>query len=74
MIMGVDSCSKGRGFESRRQIMDGLTFCTLIFTLTNCIDACLERPKKRKEAGVGSFFNKKVSGLPNITCPTEPTA
>ena len=31
MIMGVDSCSKGRGFESRRQIMDGLTFFHIDF-------------------------------------------
>ena len=26
VVMGDDSCSKGHGFESRRRILDGLTF------------------------------------------------
>ena len=26
VVMGDHSCSKGRGFESRRRILDGLTF------------------------------------------------
>ena len=26
VVMGDDSCSNGRGFESRRRILDGLTF------------------------------------------------
>ena len=42
--MGGDSCSKGRGFESRHR---------------NCNDVCLRRTKKMiNETGVGTF--KKV--------------
>ena len=26
MVVGDDSCSKGRGFEFRRRILDGMTF------------------------------------------------
>ena len=54
MVMGVDSRSKGRGFESQRRILDG-HFFTLI-CCKNCI-VCLKRPKiNKKEAGVGPIF------------------
>ena len=53
MVMGGDSHSKGRGFESQRRILDG-HFFTLI-CCKNCI-VCLKRPKmNEKEAGVGPF-------------------
>ena len=57
MVMGDDSCSKGRGFESGRHILDEyLDFFTLI-CCKNCI-VCLKRPKiNEKEAGVGPFKN-----------------
>ena len=56
MVMRGDSRSKGRGFESRRRILDG-HFFTLI-CCKNCI-VCLKRPKiNGKEAGVGPFFKK----------------
>ena len=42
VVMGVDSCSKGQGFESCCQILDG-HFFTLICS-KNCI-VCLKRPK-----------------------------
>ena len=42
VVMDYDSCSKGRGFESRRRILDG-HFFTLI-RCKNCI-VCLKRPK-----------------------------
>ena len=57
VVMGVDSRSKGRGFESQRRILDG-HFFTLI-CCKNCI-VCLKRPKiNKKEAGVGPIFLKK---------------
>ena len=57
VVMGVDSRSKGRGFESQRRILDG-HFFTLI-CCKNCI-VCLKRPKiNKKEAGVGPIFKKK---------------
>ena len=54
MVMGDNSCLKGRGFESRRRILDEHLF-TLIFC-KNCI-VFFKRPKiKEKEAGVGPFY------------------
>ena len=54
MVMGGDSRSKGRGFESQRRILDG-HFFTLI-CCKNCI-VCLKRLKRNeKEAGVGPFL------------------
>ena len=56
VVMGDDSCLKGRGFESQRHILDG-HFFTLI-CCKKCI-ACLKRPKtNRKQPGVGLFFKK----------------
>ena len=42
VVMGGDSCSKGRGFESQRHILDGH-----FFTFICCIDCnvCLKRRK-----------------------------
>ena len=57
--MGVDSRSKGRGFESQRRILDG-HFFTLI-CCKNCI-VCLKRPKiNKKEAGVGPIFFRNLA-------------
>ena len=46
MVMGDDSCSRGRGFESRRHILDG-HFFTFICS-----------KNKGKEAEVGTCFLK----------------
>ena len=55
MVMGDDSCSKGHGFESRRRILNGMTFFTLICCKI-CIKVCLKRLKiNEKEVGVGPF-------------------
>ena len=60
MVMGDDSCLKGRGFESWRRILDELTFFKLI-CCKNCIDVCLKRPKiNEKRPGLAQFFLKKV--------------
>ena len=56
MVMGRDSHSKGRGFESWHHILDGYFFTYYCFK--NC-NVCLKRPKiNEKEAGVGPFFLK----------------
>ena len=57
MAMGDNSCSKGRGFESQRSILDGHFFTLICCKI--CI-VCLKGPKiNEKEAGVGPFFFKK---------------
>ena len=54
VVMGRDSCPKGRGFESWHWILDG-HFLTYI-CCKNC-DVCFKRPKiNEKDAGVGPFF------------------
>ena len=54
VVMGGGSRSKGRGFESRRRILDGHFFTFIC--CKNC-NVCLKRPKiNEKEAGVGPFF------------------
>ena len=50
MRMDDDSCLRGRGFESRRRILDGHFFT--VICCKNCI-VCLK--KTEKEAGVGPF-------------------
>ena len=57
MVMGDDICSKGRGFKSRRLILDGHFFA--LICCKHCI-VCLKRPKiNEKEGGVGPFFKKE---------------
>ena len=54
MVMGGDSHSKGRGFESRHRILDG--HFSHIFVVKIC-NVCLKRPIiNETEAGVGPFF------------------
>ena len=56
MIMGRDSCSEGRGFESRHRILDGHFFT--YNCCKNC-NVCLKRPKiNEREAGVGPFLKR----------------
>ena len=58
MVMGGDSCSESRGFESRHCILDGHVFTYIC--CKNCNEVCLKRPKTIKEAGVGTFFKKSM--------------
>ena len=54
VVMGGDSRSEGRGFESWRQILDGHFFTYICYKNLYCL---FEKTKnKRKEAGVGPFF------------------
>ena len=58
VVMGRDSRSKGRGFKSRRHILDGYFFT--YFCCKNC-NVCLKRLKiNEKEVGVGPF-NKTIN-------------
>ena len=59
MVMGVDSRSKGRGFESQRRILDG-HFFTLI-CCKNCI-VCLKKTENKQKRGRG-WPNKKKEKL-----------
>ena len=55
MVMGRDSRSEGRGFESQHRILDGhfLHICC-----KNCNDVCLKTPKiNKKRPGLVHFFN-----------------
>ena len=68
VVMGRDSCSKGRGFESQHCILDGHFFTYIC--CKNCDEVCLKRPKiNEKEAGVGPFkpppFLPKLSQNPS---------
>ena len=57
MVMGDDSCSKGRGFESRRRILDG-HFFTLI-CCKNCNNVCLKKTENKQKRGRGWPILKK---------------
>ena len=58
LVMGGDSCSKGREFESRHRIPTGWTFFTII-CCKNC-NVCWKDENKWKNAGVGPFFKKQI--------------
>ena len=60
MVMGRDSRSEGRGFESRHHKLDGHFFTYIC--CKNCI-VCLKKTenKNEKEAEVGPFFKKRLS-------------
>ena len=66
MVMADNSCSKDRGFESQRRILDG-HFFTLI-CCKNCIVCLKKTVNKQKEAGVGPFLKikKKYLYLPYV--------
>ena len=54
MVMGDDSCSRGRGFKSQHRILEG-NFLH-IFVVKIELFVCLKRPKiNEKEAGYGPF-------------------
>ena len=56
VVMEGDSCSEGRGFESRNCVLDGHFFTYIC--CKNCNDVCLKRSKNIKEAGVGPLLTK----------------
>ena len=66
MVMGRDSHSEGRGFESRHRILDG--HFSHIFVVKIC-NVCLKRPKINEKRGRGwPIFKKiKISAL-NFCC------
>jgi len=54
VVMGYDSCSKGRGFKSRHCILD-IHNIFHIDLLINCIFCSKKTKNKQKEAGVSPF-------------------
>ena len=60
MVMGRDSCSEGRGFESQHRTLDGHCFVvkiTLMFGLKKTEN------KNEEEAGDGKFLIDEPSKL-----------
>ena len=67
MVMGGDSCSRGRGFKSQHHILHG-HFLTFI-CCKNC-NVCLKNAKiNEKEAVDGPFFKKGIRRLGTLTAP-----
>ena len=65
MVMGGDSHSIGRGFESWHRLLDG--HFSHIFVVKFC-NVCLKIPKiNEKVAGVGTFFKKRLNRLFYLT-------
>ena len=64
VVMGGDSCSGGRGFESRHRILDGF-FVTYI-CCTNCNAVCLKIPKMNDKRGRGWPIFLKKEKLRNL--------
>ena len=54
MVMGGDSCFKGRGFESKHCILDRHFFTYIC--CKNCNEVCLKRLKINDKRGRGSPF------------------
>ena len=66
VVMGDDSCSRGRGFKFRHHILDGHDIFSHQFVVK--IVVCLKRPKiNEKEAGDGPFLQKMLQLIPNRT-------
>ena len=54
MVMGDDSCSKGRGFKSQRCILDGHFF--KLNCCKNCIVCLFEKTENKRKRGRGGPF------------------
>ena len=60
VVMGGDSCSEGRGFESRCRILDGHNIFSHIICCKNC-NVCLKRQNKRKRGRGWPIFLKRLA-------------
>ena len=56
VVMGDDSSLRGRGFKSRRRILDGHHIFFTFICCKNYIVSLKRQKIKEKVAGVGSFF------------------
>ena len=65
MVMGGDSHSKGRGFESRHRILDGHFFTYIC--CKNCIVCLKKTENKRKRGRVWPILKKKKHKKAGIT-------
>ena len=57
VVMGGDSHSKGRGFESRHHILDGHFFTYICCKNLKCLSEKTEN-KQKKRQGLAHFFKK----------------
>ena len=55
MVMGGDSCSKGRGFDSQRRMLDGQ-----IFTFIHCKNSLFENTKINEKRPEMDHFLKNL--------------
>ena len=63
VVMGGDSRSKGRGFESRHRILDGLDIFSHWFVV-EIVLFVWKRPKiNEKEAGMAHFLKKEIKNM-----------
>ena len=60
MVMGDDSCLKGRGFESRHRKLHGLTFFTFLLSKLYCLFEKTEINEKRCRVGP-TFYTIEAS-------------
>ena len=56
VVMGVDSCSKGHGFESQHRILDGHFSHIFVVKIVN--DVCWKWPKINDKRGLAHFIQK----------------
>ena len=61
VVMGGDSCSKGRGFESRRRILDGHNIFSHIFVVKIVMFVWRDKNKWKRGREWPIFFIKKLS-------------
>ena len=70
VVLGGDSCSECRGFESQHHILHGYFFTYICYK--NCNDVCFKRPKLDDERGRGwPVFLKKRQFLKPFTDKTD---
>ena len=64
MVMGDDSCSRGRGFKSRHHILDGQDIFSTLICCKNCIVRLKKTENKinEKRPGLAHFFKNYKTG------------
>ena len=67
VVMGGDSCSKGREFESRHRILDGKFSHLFIVKIVMCVGKKDEN-KLKKWPGLAHFYKKRVIAEKNHFC------
>ena len=68
VVMGGDSCSEGRGFESWHRILDGHNIFSHIFVVRIVIFVLKRQNKTKKRPRMDHFYKKRhyVVVIPNL--------